>query len=479
MQNMKLITTIDSSLAVEYVSGWGFPEAFREFYANAEDAVVDGATIVKGKLWKSSGAPGVGTAVLETAGEALSRSSLMLGVTKKGEDNRKYIGRHGEGMKVAAGVLLRLGHDVEIHTGDEVWVPKIRRMEQYDWAEGVSWEIYKAKNRVNGVRVEISDVERGEFEVAISRCLSLFNGKGGIKKIDVPYHGAILLNKEHRGKLFSHGVYVCELSSISSGSPAYGYDLVDVPLSRDRDVPSRYDVAYSIKSIIADAVSSGSIKARHIYDAINPERSAGKKATPASEAGFLEDAYHSRGSFSKVMAAEFLRRNPGKIPAEAGTISAEDAYRLGAMGINYVEVTKALLKVIGPEFTSVSKTLEANDKQTVKRIVGPTRETAELHMFVHGAIRNRYKAGVMSSRVSLAELAEGIAALASGDDVFVSIDYWASSSYGSKISTLCHEFAHRYGGDSDPSHTRALEEMMGDILDHIVNQQQGCVDLDD
>lgn len=89
--------TIELSLSPKYVSGWGVEEAVREILQNAIDQKADGAEV--------SVSYDRETLSILTDGARLKTSTLLLG--ESGKDDERYIGKYGEGYKLALLVLTR------------------------------------------------------------------------------------------------------------------------------------------------------------------------------------------------------------------------------------------------------------------------------------------------------------------------------------------------------------------------------------
>lgn len=113
--------TIELSLSPKYVSGWGVEEAVREILQNAIDQKADGA--------EASVSYDRETLSILTDGARLKTSTLLLG--ESGKDDERYIGKYGEGYKLALLVLTRERKPVKVVTDAETWTPEFRLSETF------------------------------------------------------------------------------------------------------------------------------------------------------------------------------------------------------------------------------------------------------------------------------------------------------------------------------------------------------------
>lgn len=113
--------TIELSLSPKYVSGWGVEEAVREILQNAIDQKADGAEV--------SVSYDRETLSILTDGARLKTSTLLLG--ESGKDDERYIGKYGEGYKLALLVLTRERKPVKVVTDAEAWTPEFRLSETF------------------------------------------------------------------------------------------------------------------------------------------------------------------------------------------------------------------------------------------------------------------------------------------------------------------------------------------------------------
>lgn len=134
--------TIELSLSPKYVSGWGVEEAVREILQNAIDQKADGA--------EASVSYDRETLSILTDGARLKTSTLLLG--ESGKDDERYIGKYGEGYKLALLVLTRERKPVKVVTDAETWTPEFRLSETFG-EESLQSSYKNLGNLINDARL--------------------------------------------------------------------------------------------------------------------------------------------------------------------------------------------------------------------------------------------------------------------------------------------------------------------------------------
>lgn len=204
------------SLSEKYVSHWGFWEAIREVLQNAYDQRdLDCNCEVETTL-------NYGKLRISTSTGELPRSSLLLGESTKGAEDR---GSFGEGYKLALLVLARLGHNVTIFNGDFKWTPKL----EYDKKYGCKvLNIYEEvlKPREEGVCFVVDDVSP-EMWASVTENTTEESG--------------ILFEPSESGRVYVGGLFVCHMKDYKFG---YALKPKDVKLDRDRGTVDSFDLSY-------------------------------------------------------------------------------------------------------------------------------------------------------------------------------------------------------------------------------------------
>jgi len=285
------------TMTPDYVSTWTIWEAVRELLQNSIDQhtanphsqlIFDYRKKEKADSFLVDLEPPANPPsdlVIGSSNATLPVKTLLLGQTTKGL-KKELIGEFGEGYKLALLVLVRLGHDVRIYNGAEIWIPS------FEWNDDYGTTLLKVTryrtadledgDQVNGVMFQIGGVTEYEFGTIVERYLP-----------DTP-NGAILDADHLRRKVFVGGLFVCEMDEL-----VYGYNLAPgtIKLDRDRGMASSFDVAYETSQCWT---ASGDVDA--LYDNM--------------QKGSLDTSYCSYPSTAQAnhIAARFAVEHPGAVP---------------------------------------------------------------------------------------------------------------------------------------------------------------------
>lgn len=220
--------TIELSLSPKYVSDWGLQEAVREILQNAVDGQADGAEV---EVAYSSNKLSI-----VTYGTTLGKSTLLLGESGKGDG--KYIGKYGEGYKLALLVLTRMGHRAAVYTNGEKWTPVFRESPTFG-EQTLQLDVEPCGSYPDDcVAFEIESVSKADMLSFRSRFIALerFLGRdiGAYRESE---YGTVLLESEFKGMFYVGGLYVQTDTEFS-----YGYDFKAeyVDLDRDRKAINYY-----------------------------------------------------------------------------------------------------------------------------------------------------------------------------------------------------------------------------------------------
>ena len=257
MEKKKKIKTINYFISSNYVKSWGVNEALREILQNFIDygeynyiiyPLTDKIEVVRlTNTWKVD-----------------DLNFLLIGESTKTEKER---GQFGEGLKLAALVLLREGYNMFIIT------------DHYKIEFTLLEEIKGIKTL--GARISTlseSDREKNKrafpFSVVIHAPISSFKTylDSIIKPEDVIHYtegfGSIV-NKS-KGEIYVGGLYVCTLNYLNY---AYDFHPSKIKLDRDRKVPQDFDVKWAA-SKIQETFKSFDLTGNstdQIYSVIRPE----------------------------------------------------------------------------------------------------------------------------------------------------------------------------------------------------------------
>jgi hypothetical protein len=217
------------SLSVDYVSTWGVQEALRELFQNAIDWGDWSFTIDGDRL------------SIISHNASLEPKTILLGSTSKRDDSSK-IGVHGEGYKLAMLVLTRLGYPCEIHTGSEIWEPKL-----------IQSRTYKTQQLVFDTRVSNAVKQSLSFEVSglSEAVLTELNYQNLHINPTVAFYchdkGVVVPNRP--GDIFVNGLFVAHLEGYKFG---YNFKPSSINLDRDRRLVRDFDVQWVTSQIWKD-----------------------------------------------------------------------------------------------------------------------------------------------------------------------------------------------------------------------------------
>lgn len=323
------------NLGSNYVSEWGFWEAIREPLQNW----VDRKEEVNAKEDTVVYDPEEMTVTLWNQGAILSPNILVLGQSEKGAEAR---GHFGEGMKLSFLVFHRLNKQVQIQTGEHIWILGM------DVAPGLSIptlhvNILRSSLPVGGFRVIISDVSQEEWDIVKQRCLFLADYSS------IPLQsGEILCDDVHAGKIFSKGIYICN----ACDKTEYGYNLSNVSTSRDRSFLSPWELRCQIHELISQYIFQAA------KEGVDPENSIAEDMFRAiGEVGTLEEASMShygsysssadRDTWANVMAKQFVKQY-GEVAFPVHKESDKDTVLCA--GLLPIQVSEGLLRALEPKF---------------------------------------------------------------------------------------------------------------------------------
>lgn len=233
---------IELSIGKNYVTNWGLWEAIREIIQNGQDSEKEGnpLSITYDEM--------SGTLSIINKGAYLDISSLVLGNSIKGSD--EAIGKYGEGYKLALVVLLRLGKEVLITSGDETWKPIFQESKTFG-TEVLAIEVEPNYNNEDKVMFEIKGITVTEYYALKGKSLRLAKEtsySNHIKEVECDY-GRILLDDEYKGKFYVEGLFIQTDNNFKYG---YDFNYNEVDLDRDRKAINYYDLCeLTTKSLIS------------------------------------------------------------------------------------------------------------------------------------------------------------------------------------------------------------------------------------
>ena len=232
--------TYELPISKNYVHNWGIEEAIREIMQNAIDSQTDG--------YKMDISYNNGTLTIQNKGCNIDVSTLVLGNSGKSDD--KYVGKFGEGFKLAIVVLLREGLGVKVYTNKQEWTSEFKKSRKFKTETLHITTLKDDSFEDDIVKFEITGLEYDLFtsirvkNLAILKAMNFSIGK----TIDSEY-GEILLNKDYKGMIFVNGLYIQQDSSFT-----YGYNFKSKYVSLDRDRKAIY--FYKLMELTAKALTA-------------------------------------------------------------------------------------------------------------------------------------------------------------------------------------------------------------------------------
>ena len=224
---------IQLSMAKDYAPKWGVWQGIREIVQNWMDAFQDGDQIRH---------DGTRLVVHNKTGSLRQQDIAVLGSTTK-VGNKQARGQFGDGLKVGCLSLAREGLDVRFWTGGQMFKASIEPSEEH----GCDVLTFRSRKNVrfkDGVRFEIDGMTRSQWDELKGRFL--FDQRGP-------------LLQDRPGDIFVKDIWVAHYDGF-----AFGYNLPDAQLGRDRDLVRDFDIKWAAGRILASELSSGRVGAKRL-----------------------------------------------------------------------------------------------------------------------------------------------------------------------------------------------------------------------
>ena len=337
-QNMeKQSECYELSLAPDYVSDWTFNDAIRELIQNG----IDQQTLNSNNVFSISYDNDTKELTLRSAQSKLKRSTLLLGCSSK-SNNDETVGQFGEGYKIAALVLTRLGKTFTIYNNDknEVWTCRFKNSTK--WLHKLlAFYIEKRTTEATGLNIVIGNVSQNEYEGVDD--IWLDDENYGWKKIHTSY-GDILTDEEQLKRIYVNGLYVYTDQNMKYG---FNFKPKYIKLERDRKTCSSWDIGEITSMMIMEAAISGDISIEEISEMM--EESSGETYH------FQFNKYTAMTSgLSKRLMEEFDRKNsPLSVPVS--TQAQSDS--VSAVGGIPVVVSPRIVDILSEEIEERIQTL--------------------------------------------------------------------------------------------------------------------------
>lgn len=318
------------SLTENYVSDWTFNDAIRELIQNGTDQeILDSENEFSLEYDRYEK-----ILRLKNRKSKLKINTLLLGSSTKSK-NEDTVGQFGEGYKIAALVLNRLGKTFTIYNNEkkEVWTSRFKNSEK--WKEKIlSFYISQRETEDTGLCIEVGNVSWDEYnnlaDVWIGMC------DFDYEKVETQY-GEILTDEEFAGQVFVNGLFVDCNSDLQYG---YNFKPRYIKLERDRKTCDSWNVEDITSKMIAEGMVSGGIPIEIVRKMVESNR---------------DDVYHLEfntyiGDVKKVqemLVESFDEQNPQ--PYSIPVSSQEEIKKVKAYGGNPVVVPAKVASLLKAE----------------------------------------------------------------------------------------------------------------------------------
>ncbi|WP_313069937.1 hypothetical protein [Lacrimispora sp.] len=319
------------TLTQNYVSDWTFCDAIRELIQNGTDQeILDNSNDFsinydyKNEILRFTNSK-----------SKLSINTLLLGKSSK-SDNDDTVGQFGEGYKIAALVLNRLGKTFTVYNNEknEVWKSSFKNSEK--WREKIlSFYIEKSPTKDKGLVIEIGNVSSRENNDLYDVWLGFYDFDES-ERIETTY-GDILLSEDFKDRIFVNG-----LSINCTEEMKYGYNFKPkyIKLERDRKTCDSWQARDTTSLMIAEAMVRGKMEIETV------KRMVESNVNDVYNMDF--NGYENNVvEVKNMLISEFDKQNPTlySIPVQ----SQEDINKVKAYGGNPVVVPSKVASLLKRE----------------------------------------------------------------------------------------------------------------------------------
>lgn len=246
MENSKCY---ELTLTPNYVSDWTFNDAIRELIQNG----IDQEVLDKENHFSIKYDQERQVLQLKNSKSVLKINTLLLGRSSKAR-NDDTVGQFGEGYKIAALVLNRIGKTFTVLNNEknEVWESKFKTSEK--WLEKIlAFYVSKRETEDSGLCIEVGNVSWSEYNNLSDVWIGMCNFD--YEKVETKY-GEILTDEEFAGQVFVNGLFVDCNSDLQYG---YNFKPKYINLERDRKTCDTWNVEDVTSKMIAEGMVSGGI----------------------------------------------------------------------------------------------------------------------------------------------------------------------------------------------------------------------------
>lgn len=317
------------TLTASYVSDWTFNDAIRELIQNG----IDQEVLDPNNKFDMKYDYDTKILCLISPKSKLSINTLLLGKTSKA-NNKDTVGQFGEGYKIAALVLNRLGKTFTIYNNEKKQIWNSRFKNSSKWLEKIlAFYVSKFEPTERGLIIEVGNVESDEYESLEDVWLNFEGIYDDVEKIHTKY-GDIIIDEYYSGRVFVYG-----LAIDYNGSLDYGYNFKPqyIKLERDRKTCDSWNAKIITSKMISEAMLNGDIKPEIVTNMVEQDTDDIYQMDIISENGYLK----------KILIEEFDKQNTKPFSIPVG--SEEQSKRVKALGGNPVIVQHRVAKIISEE----------------------------------------------------------------------------------------------------------------------------------
>ena len=347
----KTMAKIPLAIDKNYCASWKVFEGIRELLQNAKDADEDGHHM------DISHFPRTGRLEITTRNIYVDPSKLLiLGKSDKTPGMKR--GQFGEGFVLGVLALMRQGFDVKFQNGDMSWSVSFEHPDVGHPFEGNELLTFKSRKvtPTPDFTVEIDGITT-EIWAALQKLFLFLEPPKGKDVLEMT-EGTLLMAPEHKGKVFSRGIFVHAFEDL-----ACGYDMNNLQLDRDRRMIDTWDLHWKLGHLWQEACrNKPELAAPRVYD-----------MAKADAAEVRQMHYHADAKLLKSVRDRFDEEH-GPDAAPVSTMAAARAVEgVGAKPVVVSNTLKELLQKGGLTAESVTSRLEG----TVEARFSPWEITGE------------------------------------------------------------------------------------------------------
>jgi hypothetical protein len=429
---------IQYPIFANYVQDWGVEDAIREIIANAFDQETEETSskaIIEYNEEKQ-------TLTVTNKDTLVSIDALYFGETKKSKDNR-FIGQHGEGLKLAMLVFARdPSIQCKIYSGNYKWLPSLEFDKIGRKTFTVNVTPFKTEDPKTDFVVTIKGVNPKTWENVKSKFIRLHK----LQKVTSLPSGSILLDPNERGRIYVRGVFCATIPN-----SLYGYDVKKIETGRDRRVPDTWELRAAIATLWEEWVAN-SLNIDTVYKILET-------------GGFEADAITDNPSTKLKMAIRsvFCEKHGDAIPVK----SPEEADIFGHFLLKTVIVSTELWYVLKDFYPSIVAYREALRTSVKVEYADEDLQPEERQNISYVRDVLSYataKANLQSLPIKVVDFhTYNLTGLYKNNTAYISKKIL--NNLAKTIVIAIHEVAHQRGPDGCVEHVFAMMDLMCHVLE--------------